>query len=391
MHPHRRIAWSCLAVATLLWACTRTPTPEASQAAAAEAPGDAQAYYAHLVKLHGQDLSACGPAETPAAAACTDGDAGAAAAPARRVLLMLDSSGSMAARQGGQTKLAIAQDALLAFASRLEGDVQVGLRVYGHRGSNRDADKAASCLATELVHPFAARDDTAFASAVRSFQPRGFTPIAASLQAAAQDFTRGDATAQGNVVYLVSDGVETCDGDPAAAARALNASGIRVVVNVIGFDVDAAAERQLLAVAEAGGGEYVTARTRRDLDDAFARRLRALTARYNCKVVAEIGAFNTTAGTHTARYTCLVGKATSEYTAIVGAASADAVAGRATAAQRDYAMAQAEAKRRRIVEPAGATRQAAVDAVGTRRDRALEAAQRERDAALEAANASRGR
>lgn len=402
MLKHRRLAPSAFALALLLCACTRAPSSDGADAsgtdpapdAAATAPAaspDLQAYYAALVAAHGKDVSSCPPAEAPTPDACAEGDRPDAPAAPRRVLLMLDASGSMAAKQGAQTKLAIAQDALLAFVSRLEGDAQVGLRVYGHRGGNRDADKAVSCTATELVRPFAARDAAAFEAAVRSFQPRGFTPIAASLRAAEQDFTRGGATAQGNVVYLVSDGIETCDGDPAAAARALNAFGIRVVVNVIGFDVDAAAERQLRGVAEAGGGEYVAARNRVDLDAAFNRRLREAASRYNCEVVAQTGAYTRTVASNSARYTCLIGKASSEYTAVVSAASLDLRNGRATLEQHDYAMAQAEAKRRGIVEPASGTRQQAVDAVGDRLDRGMEAARRERDAAEERARDARER
>ena len=41
-----------------------------------------------------------------------------------------------------------------------------------------------------------------------------------------------------NIVYIVSDGVETCDGDPVAAAKLLQADNIQAQVNIIGFDVD---------------------------------------------------------------------------------------------------------------------------------------------------------
>ncbi len=401
-HPSRiAIATAvCVATASLLTACARTRAPDGrdaspasatprSESAGAEPTADAGAYYASLVAAHGADLSTCPPAEDRAPGACADGSEPDGYGAPRRVLLMLDASGSMTARLGGQTKLAAAQDALLGFASKLDPAAQVALRVYGHHGSNREADKAASCRGTELVLPFATRDHAAFEAAVRSFEPRGFTPIAASLQAAEQDFTRGGANADGNVVYLVSDGIETCDGDPAAAARALHASGIRVVVNVIGFDVDAAAEAQLRGVADAGGGEYISARTRADLDDVFNRRLRAATARFNCEVVEQTGAFTSTVGSHSARYTCLVGKATAEYTAVIGAASSDLRSQRATQAQFDHAVAQAEVKRRQIVEPAGDTRQRAVDAVSAQREQGVDAARREQDAALDAARKAR--
>lgn len=399
-----------IAIAALLAACTRAPQDSgggpaatahdggSANAAAVSDRGTAgagdndplQSYYQSLVARHGEDIALCPQAASPDAAACAEGAAGAEQDAPRRILLMLDASGSMAARQGGQTKLAIAQEALLAFASRLGGDAQVALRVYGHKGGNREQDKPESCRATELVQPFAPRDAEAFEAAVRSFQPSGFTPIAASLEAAARDFAAGGATALGNVVYLVSDGIETCDGDPAAAARALRASDIGVVVNVIGFDVDAVAARQLRTVAEAGGGEFVAARDSAALNATFNARLAELTARFNCRIREGADAFNTTVHTHAARFNCLVDKAGREFNAVVAAAGADATAGRATRAQRDYAVDQARAKREGIIEPAQAARNEAVDRARGARDAGVDGARSDRQRAREAARDARG-
>ncbi|MCD9125041.1 VWA domain-containing protein [Luteimonas fraxinea] len=357
-------------------------TPDAPAAAATDDPA-LRSYYDGLVATHGEDIATCPQAESPDAQACADEDvAGLPAAP-RRVLLMLDASGSMAGRQGGETKLVIAQDALLDFARRIEGDAQVALRVYGHRGGNREQDKPESCRATELVQPFAPRDPAAFETAVRAFQPSGFTPIAASLQAAARDFADGGANADGNVVYLVSDGIETCDGDPVAAARALQASDIGVVVNVIGFDVDAQAEQQLRSVAEAGGGEYLAAQNRADLNALLNRRLAAISARFNCRIDTAADAFNRAVATHAERYNCLVEKAGREFNAIVAASSADYGAGRATSEQRSYANDRAREKRMAIVEPEKSGRAAAVERASNARDAGVDAAQTDREAATQ--------
>lgn len=385
MPRNARHLLAVLIAACLSAGCSRTgpADPAASDAPAAAATDDSalRSYYEGLVAIHGEDIATCPQAESPDAQACADSDvAGLPAAP-RRVLLMLDASGSMAGRQGGETKLVIAQDALLDFARRIEGDAQVALRVYGHRGGNREQDKPESCRATELVQPFAPRDPAAFETAVRAFQPSGFTPIAASLQAAARDFADGGANADGNVVYLVSDGIETCDGDPVAAARALQASDIGVVVNVIGFDVDAQAEQQLRSVAEAGGGEYLAAQNRADLNALLNRRLAAISARFNCRIETAADAFNRAVAAHAARYNCLVDKAGREFNAIVAASSADYGAGRATSEQRSYANDQARAKRLAITQPEGRMRAAAVSRAGAARDAAVDAAGTDRDAA----------
>lgn len=388
MPRNARPLLAVLIAACLSLGCSRSEDVDTAAASSLQdAPGAAatddpalRSYYDSLVAAHGQDIASCPRAESPDAQACDDSEVAGVPVPPRRVLLVLDASGSMAGRQGGQTKLAIAQDALLDFARRIEGDAQIALRVYGHRGGNRAQDKAESCRASERVLPFAPRDPIAFETAVRAFQPSGLTPIAASLEAAARDFADGGANAEGNVVHLVSDGIETCDGDPAAAARALQASDIGVVVNVIGFDVDADAEQQLRDVAEAGGGDYLAAKSRADLSDVFNRRLAAINARFGCRVGTAAEAFNRTVATHAERFNCLVAKATDEFNAIVAATTADANAGRATPAQRRYANDQASARRKGIVEPAQQARDTAVSRARTEHKANLEAAVEDRDA-----------
>jgi hypothetical protein len=108
-----------------------------------------------------------------------------------------------------------------------------------------------------------------FSRTINTFQPTGWTPIAASLEEAEEDFSSYSSEGQTNLIYIVSDGIETCDGDPVAAAQEINSSNIQAIVNVIGFDVDAQAKAQLQAVAQAGGGQYVEARSAEELTKAF--------------------------------------------------------------------------------------------------------------------------
>ena len=81
---------------------------------------------------------------------------------------------------------------------------------------------------------------------------RGHTPISGSLLHAASDLPAGDF----NSVILVSDGVETCAGDPCAVAQALKASDASITIHVVGYAVDEDARQQLQCVAETSGGTY---------------------------------------------------------------------------------------------------------------------------------------
>ncbi|MEJ7717100.1 MAG: VWA domain-containing protein [Thermoleophilaceae bacterium] len=89
-----------------------------------------------------------------------------------------------------------------------------------------------------------------------------------------------------NRVVLVTDGLETCDGDPVAAARRLKESGVKVTVDVVGFDISKSADAEgLREIAEASGGEYTDARTARDLEafvEAENRRIQELNEAQSC-------------------------------------------------------------------------------------------------------------
>jgi Ca-activated chloride channel family protein len=98
----------------------------------------------------------------------------------------------------------------------------------------------------------------------------GWTPLAASLQRA-QGLLSAASPGQ-QVVYVVSDGNETCGGDPIAIARAINAGNTGAIVNIIGFDLPRADRAGLGAVASAGGGALIDIS-----DDASYQRMLAAT------------------------------------------------------------------------------------------------------------------
>ncbi len=226
-----------------------------------------------LLAEYGEDYEACDLPAVELAEACAPPElisaTGIALKETVNVELILDSSGSMAGEVAGGIKMDVAKETLTDFANSLPAEFNVALRVYGHTGSNNEADRPESCRGTELLYDFAPLDSEQFASAIDSFQPTGWTPIAGSLDAAQQDFANFDPVTNTNFVYLVSDGIETCDGDPVAAAQTLSESDVQPIVNVIGFGVDAEAQQQLEAVAEAGGGVYYSANDAAELQEIF--------------------------------------------------------------------------------------------------------------------------
>lgn len=192
------------------------------------------------------------------------------------VEILLDASGSMAEPVEGKTRMALAKQSIKKFSSSLPSNVQVGLRVYGHKGSNSKKDKKASCESNELVYPLKRYNETAFQEALDRFKPTGWTPLAAAIEEAGKDLEGQTSEGTQNVVYVVSDGMETCGGDPVAAARSLNQSNIEAVVNIIGFDVDDEGQEALKKAAAAGGGSYDSVTSEQDLSQYFSSEYQVL-------------------------------------------------------------------------------------------------------------------
>lgn len=190
-------------------------------------------------------------------------------------MLILDASGSMAGPDGsGRTKMDAAKEAVVRYAVGTPDFVDLGLMVYGHVGSNAEADRDASCAGIETFAGIGELDHTTVDAAVAGFDATGWTPISASLQRAADEL-RSAAAAEGegvevaSRVILVTDGIETCGGDPVAVATELAGSDIAVVIDVVGFDIAEGDQQALRAIAEATGGTYHDARDGAALRDVF--------------------------------------------------------------------------------------------------------------------------
>ncbi|WP_342536052.1 VWA domain-containing protein [Sporosarcina sp. FSL K6-3508] len=172
------------------------------------------------------------------------------------VLVLLDASGSMGKDLGGETQMAAAKKAITNFVEGLPAEANVGLRIYGHEGTGNTSDKARSCASSDLIYPIGKYDKANFQTSLEKAQPAGWTPIQLAINEAQKDLAEFKGDQNTNIVYLVSDGVSTCDDDPVAAAKQLYGSDITPIVNVIGFNVDNEGQKQLKEVAKATEGTY---------------------------------------------------------------------------------------------------------------------------------------
>jgi hypothetical protein len=189
----------------------------------------------------------------------------------RNIEIILDASGSMLAELNGSVKIDIAHQALATLVQTLPDGTNVALRTYGQR-------RAQDCSDLELIQPLAPLDRAALIEQVNRIRPipNARTPMAASIAAVTETLQR----AQGDtLVVLVSDGDETCDGDPAAAAAALREQFPNVRVSVIGFNIEEQTWRERLqAIATSGAGGYFDAADAAQLETALKQAV-ALTYR----------------------------------------------------------------------------------------------------------------
>lgn len=190
------------------------------------------------------------------------------------VVILLDASGSMGNIIGSKTRMQLAKDAIRNFASSLPSEANVGLRVYGHKGTGTQADKAMSCESNELIYPIKSYDKNELSASLEQVHPAGWTPLAGAIEQAQHDLEQYTGADDENVVFVVSDGIETCGGDPVKSASALKESGISSIVHIIGFDVKSKEEQQLQDVAKAAGGTYTNARNHEQLKAEFDRTLK---------------------------------------------------------------------------------------------------------------------
>jgi Ca-activated chloride channel family protein len=146
-------------------------------------------------------------------------------------LFLLDASGSMFARMERDTRINIAKRLLSNIVDSLQGakNVELALRVYGHTSPPAKRD----CKDTRLEVPFRINNHADIKKRIQSISPKGTTLIAYSLQQAAYDFPLEPNTR--NVIILITDGIEECQGDPCAISEALQSKGVVLKPFIIGL------------------------------------------------------------------------------------------------------------------------------------------------------------
>ena len=241
-----------------------TPQHNPGNLVAPLVPGDYEVRYSTAEKyltLAKADLTVTPAVSEPGKVAVT-----MAAGKNGAIEIILDASGSMLQKLGGERRIDIAKRTLSNLVSAtIPAGTPFAFRVFG-----REVD---SCQ-TDLDVPVAPLNAAAVQARIGALVAKNGakTPIGASLDMAAVDLK--GVTGE-KLIVLVTDGEETCGGDPAAAIANLRKAGITTRVSIVGFALD---DRNLASTfqrwSDAGGGAYLDAKDAAGLDKAMIEALR---------------------------------------------------------------------------------------------------------------------
>lgn len=149
-----------------------------------------------------------------------------------RILFVLDASGSMQAAWEGQvSRMDAAKNILTKMVDSLRSNenLELALRVYGHRYPRQ----SNNCQDSFLEVPFGAKNHNSIIAKIKDIKPLGTTPITYSLLQAAKDFPQN--TGYRNIIILITDGIESCGGDPCQTSMELQKKNIFLRPFVIGL------------------------------------------------------------------------------------------------------------------------------------------------------------
>lgn len=151
-----------------------------------------------------------------------------------RILLLLDASGSMLGPWERTNRITAAKRLIsdLVDSLQVNENLELALRVYGHQYHKR----LQNCKDTKLEVGFKSGNHRLIINKLLALQPKGTTPLAYSLEQAANDFPVEKNVR--NIIIIITDGLESCDGDPCATSVALQKRRIFLKPFIIGLGMN---------------------------------------------------------------------------------------------------------------------------------------------------------
>ncbi len=152
-----------------------------------------------------------------------------------RILVVLDASGSMLDVWQGRPRFEIAKELLVNVVDSIQRSnpsIEFGLRIYGHQSPKVEHN----CEDSKLEVPFSKQNISKIKNVLNGVKPQGWTPIAYSLYESTRDFP--DEPNSKNALILITDGIESCNGDPCAVAVQMQRKRIAMKPFIIGMGLE---------------------------------------------------------------------------------------------------------------------------------------------------------
>lgn len=189
-----------------------------------------------------------------------------------RVLFILDFSNSMSEYLDGKRKVDLMIDTMRNLLPKLNPNIYVGLRVYGHRMGFTPYE---ACRASSLISPIELNSGIGISSALQSVKPRGMTPITYSLKQAIKNDFLGYVGKKH--IILLTDGGENCDESPCKYVMELIKIRKDVMIDVIAFNVDDEDDlSQLECTSMVTSGKFYNAQTATELANSLNNSVSAM-------------------------------------------------------------------------------------------------------------------
>jgi Ca-activated chloride channel family protein len=155
-----------------------------------------------------------------------------------RILFMMDASGSMTNNWSTSNRFKISKTVIAAMADSLQKNpnVEMGLRVFGSMSPLSVHD----CKDSRIETPIRPNNANNIKLKLNTLNAKGITPIAYALEQCAYDFVGSNEKCR-NIVILITDGIESCEGNACEVSKRLQQKGIILQPFIIGLGLSAEA------------------------------------------------------------------------------------------------------------------------------------------------------
>jgi Ca-activated chloride channel family protein len=175
------------------------------------------------------------------------------------ILFILDASGSMKDKLGQEEKMIIAKTQMRELLKGLPLKSEVGLVAYGNQ--------IGGCDSARIYFPLKKNATREIVPVLDRISPAGNTPIAHTIQQVGKHLLKSNKNT--TEIVLVSDGLESCNGNPEEELQKLKDKGIKFKMHVLGIDLNPEGDATLDSLAKKGDGKYYSIKKPEEFKEAL--------------------------------------------------------------------------------------------------------------------------